>query len=256
MRKLMSIIGAVFGAALVIGLLQIPIDANAATNFKLTWDTGTNDWYASSDGGATWYSKDYLTNNFKDGDVLIIDGQSASSGIVEVTLNGKIGELAVIGGAFANVTAPGATLAYASTGGNVLVLNSDLDTLNANYGATNQVNGNVKNVNCTYKEGSPIVVGITGTVGSANVLIAPDKWTQVMAFNFAAGKFAINEDNTLATDAQYYSLSAGTPAASGSGSTPALDDVPKTGRSYNGLILIAAALVIISGGAFMYAKSR
>ena len=261
MKKLIGIIGSVLGAALIFGMLSAPMNVKAATSYKVTWDGG--DWFTSDDGGKTWYSKDFIESHFAEGDVVVIDGQSSSSGILMLNLPARVGELAVIGGAVANVTAPGAGTVYATTGGNTLIFNGDVDTLNANYGAVNQINGNVKNVNVAYKEGSVVGVGITGTVGSANVLIAPDKWNQVMASNFAAGTFSIGDDNFLKTDPANYTLVGSAPAAnsnsSSSGSSnsgAALDKVPKTGRSYNGVFIISAALLLIAGGSALYVKSR
>ncbi len=260
MKKIVSIVGMMLGALLVVGVLQKPIHSNAATTYKLTYNAG--EWYSSGDNGVTWYSggASFITEHFQDGDVIIVDGQSSSTEMITFSVPGKIGEIAVIGGAQVNVTAKGATLAYAVTGGNVLIINCDVDTLNANHGAVNQVNGNVGRINATYKDGDPIKVGVTGTVGSANVLFSTDKWTQKTVYNVAAGKFELDNDGYFVTKADYYSLDPSSAPASNSSASSnqggQLDKVPKTGRGSFAVILIAVAGLFIEGGLILYRKTR
>jgi hypothetical protein len=243
MKKIAKVLGITFCLALAFLFLQKPLKAEAATTFKATWSTSMAKWGYSSDGGYWTEGKDYVENGMKDGDVLVIDGVSASTEMLTLNINARVGELAVCGKATASVTAKGVDTAYAVNDGSTLIVTSNVKKLIANYGATAQVIGNVDEVLGVYKEGNKIGLGITGTVGKANVYFAPDSWTQKTVYNVAAGKFDINDKNFFVTDAKYYSL---TPTA-GSNGKKELDKVPKTGGRFEDSVLfflIAAGLVV------------
>ena len=254
MKKYLSSLIMLLGTAMVMFLIVLPIHASAATKYKVTWDTGTSDWYTSDDDGKTWYTKDYIEAKFAAGDVIVIDGVGASVGILQLKLPNKIGELAVIGNATANVTAPSADLAYA-VNGSTLIINCDVGKLIANYGATDQVNGSVGEIYAEYKDGSPIKIGVTGTVGKANVKLPSDKYKQVDVYNVAAGKFSFNSDDTLATAAEFYSLTpTSSPKSPAAGNQ--LDSVPKTGMLPYPLILVAISGVSAVLGTAFYKKRK
>ncbi len=257
MKKLMSYLVALSGIALALMVsLMLPIHAKAATKYTVKWN-GT-DWSAA-DEQLYWTSKDFAETHFTAGDVLIVDGAGSSSGILTLNIPVHISEIAVIGNAVCNITAPSADKVYAVTG-STLIFNGDVNTLVGNYGATDQINGNVGTFEGVYSFGKPINVGITGTVGSANVKLPSDPYTGVMIYNVAAGKFKLNDNdtNTLATASTDYSL---TPTGNTTGNTTAangnqLDSVPKTGDMRYAVIFFSLAAIATFAGLAVLGKKR
>ena len=243
MKKLSKMLGIAFCMALAFVIIQKPLKAEAATTFKATW--ASTAWFYSNDGGATWtFGKDLVENGMKDGDVLVIDGVNSSTEKIELNIKARIGELAVCGKATASVTSNGADKIYSVNDGSTLIYTGNVKKVVANYGGTTQVIGNVEEIEMVYKDGVQIGIGVTGTVGKANVHY-PDKYTNKTIYNVAAGKFTINDENVLTTAAQYYSL---TPTAGNSGNKQ-LDKVPKTGNRFemSALFFLIAAGLAVAG---------
>lgn len=257
MKKLMGYLVAFSGVALALMIsLMLPIHAKAATKYTVRWNG--SDWSAADDE-VHWTSKDFAETHFTAGDVLVVDGAGSSSGILELNIPAQISEVAVMGNAKVNITAPGADKAYATTG-STLIFNGSVNTLVGNYGATDQINGNVGNFQGVYSFGKPVVVGVTGTVGSANVMLPSDPYKQVTIYNVAAGKFKLNDNdtNTLATASTDYSL---TPTGTTAGNTTAangnqLDSVPKTGDMRYAVIFFSLAAIATFAGLAVLGKKR
>lgn len=254
MKKALKMVGISFVLLFAFCLMQKPLVAEAATTFTAFYDGGwhfmdnTNPYF--TDG------TDYIPSRFKAGDVLIIDGKGVSTGKLELEFNVRIGELAVVGGATASIKAPGADKAYAVRDGSILIFNGDVKTLVANYGGTEQVNGNVDEVVAVYSNSEPIKIGITGTVGKANARIYPNLWDDVTVYNVAAGKFAIDTNNSFSTNPSYYSL---TPTSKSNGGRQ-LDSVPKTGGPADHIsmapVYFAIALILASAAVVFMRKKK
>ena len=240
MKRVLKYVGMTFVLLLCFCMMQRPVKAQAQTKFLVTWDKTTKAWYHSMDNGKSWSALDL--NAFSDGDVLVINGDDCSEGMLRIEVNARISELAVIGKATASVKSRGVGLGYAVTGGSTLIIDSDADEVNANYGSTIQVLGDVGRVNMVYgSNNEKIGVGVSGKVKQTNVHIG-NVWNNTTIYDVAAGKLELNEDNILTTSSQYYSLTPApvvtpapetTPAAETPSQAPAreLDKVPKTGES-------------------------
>ena len=253
MKKIFSSLIVILGTAMAFLCLSKPMYAEAATKFKVTWDVGSNDWYVSDDDGKNWYSKDHVETHFAAGDIIVVDGVNASTGVLMLNIPAQIGEVAAAGNSTVNITAPGADTAYAVTG-STLIINGNVKKLIANHGAVNQVNGDVGTLQCDYKAGENIKVGVTGTVGSANVYLPSNLGSQVTVYNIAAGKLRFNTNDSLGTEPEYYSLTPTGNTGNADGTGNQLDSVPKTGMFP--LSVVMFALSIISGTAGVIAAKK
>ena len=107
MKMLKKLSTLILGVALLCALVltpEIKSRADGPVTWYLTYSGVT--WYGSSNQMNYWTSDDVVRNNIKDGDNLVINGDNASSGFYEYTVDKKLNELAVAGAANANVTAP------------------------------------------------------------------------------------------------------------------------------------------------------
>ena len=173
MKMLKKLSTLILGVALLCALVltpEIKSRADGPVTWYLTYSGGT--WYGSSNQMNYWTSDDVVRNNIKDGDNLVINGDNASSGFYEYTVDKKLNELAVAGAANANVTAPYVERTYVAGKNGVLVLNAQtVNKVEIHPAQTIQINGNVINFEAHYEynTGNYPVFAVTGTVTAANV---------------------------------------------------------------------------------------
>jgi hypothetical protein len=264
-RKLMAVL---LGIILVLGAAKsVPAYAAEAKTWYVTYDVNTSGWYESTDK-VNWSSASL--SKFAAGDSIVIDACSATSDQLKLTAYQAVNEVAFINGANAVLTAPSVKHAYAISGATG-VINADVESVDAYYTGIIQVNGNVGSFTAHYSDDSNVntVFAVTGTVDKANVKSTKDLLSNnTTLYNIAKGKLVTNDQGYVALKDGEYSLTASESAsASETGLTAnlispssekVLDDVPKTGDSYDikaalAFFTIAATCVI---GALIYEKKK
>ena len=269
-KKLMAVL---LGIILVLGVTKsIPTYAADAKTWYVTYDTDSKGWYQSTDK-KNWTSLALAT--FASGDSIVIDASNATADQLKLTVYQPVNEVAFINGANAALTAPSVKHAYA-IGGSIGVINGNVESVDAYHTGIIQVNGNVGSFTAHYSDDSNVntVFAVTGTVDKANVKSSKDLLSNTTTlYNIAAGKLVTNDQGYVTLKDGEYSLTpSGTAAAetaaasttttqtasTTTSSEKVLDDVPKTGDSYDikaalAFFTIAATCVII---AVVYDKKK
>lgn len=254
MKKALKMVGISFVLLFAFCLMQKPLKAEAATTYTAFFEGGK---WCFKDDKSDFYTNggDFIPARIQAGDVLVIDGKGIATEMLKLEFNVRVGEIAVIGGATASIKAPGVDKAYAVRDGSTLIFTGDVKTLVANYGGTEQVVGNVDEVVLNYSDSQEIKIGITGTVGKANVRLYPNNWSDVTVYNVAAGKFEVGSDNYFKTANSYYST-----VASKSNGGRQLDSVPKTGGPADHIsmapVYFAIALILASAAVVFMRKNK
>lgn len=262
MKNFKKIMTVIMCLALVFAFMQTPVKAEAAepVTWTIRYDTGSNMWYGTNSTWNYWTVPDL--SSMSAGDNVVIDANGQSLPQYAIWAPQPIGELAFVGNVNGAVYAPSVQKAYASSGC-VGVVFSNVNIAESYPNAALQVQGNVNQVKCYYDyEGSITSIGVSGTVGQANV-----KWTGDMIsnnttiYNIPAGKFVTNQYGIVDLKAGEYSLVPGvaatpaTGAGAGSGSGKQLDAVPKTGAAGLSESLIFFGLAAVFAiGAIVYKK--
>ena len=225
-------------------LLSTPITAHAAdaTTFyvkyvpslnqfrfqKGTWDATQEHWDLS-----------ILNSSIKDGDNLAIDCTDGRGVILSVDVN--LGELTIVNGNAAVITAKSVKTVYALSG-TTSAINGDVTTANVYGDATLNFNNNVKVLNLASS-------GFVQPQGDINVIGTCDELhieNSSNAYSFQKDTLRIREGK-IVTDIKYFSSTAPTTPST---SSDEYDDVPKTADSrFTPRWLVGLAAVCFAGSA-------
>lgn len=255
MKRIIKIMAVLMSVAIAFATLMLPVKAEAAgaRTFSVVYDIGNSRWAWSVDGGA-WREMGSLADEFKDGDILGICGDTALSGsALYITVNARISELGVAYAPYVNVTAKGVDYVYSTTDSTVIV-NSNVKKAECYYTSVLQINGNCDEFKAYYNEQNEQypVFAVTGTVGKADVWSTETYHTGSYIYSIPAGKFISTDIGGVWLEAGEYSM---TPPKTTNTKTPQYDKVPKTGYGIAGsaLFLILSA-VCATGGVVLKKK--
>lgn len=266
MKMLKKLTALLSGVAFLCALVLTPAmksRADGPVTYYITNNGGA--WYASSSETVYWTGgMDFVYNNIKDGDHLVINGNSSSTDLFRLTVDKKLGDLAVTGGAVAHIEAPYVERAYVAGKGSTLIVTAPLvNNVEIYPGQVIQVNGNVTNflAHYEYNTSDYPVYAVTGTVAAANVayggVIENSHHT---IYGIGNGLLKSDDHGSVYLSDTQYSLTptavpkSGTTDKSADSSKKQLDKVPQTGSEvsmetfiFGGLALLFAAAAVMVG---------
>jgi len=256
-----KIIGMVVGALCMVLVALVfvkPVEAEAAgRNVKITWDTGTNDWYMQINS-TYWLATNGTVVSLEDGDVVVVDAAGVTpSKTLNIITDKKLDTLAVTGDMTLTITLSQKIGTIYPANRATLIYNGDAGKVIANAGCITQINGNVDELEATYvsTEDAPIFA-VTGTVGTLKAKITDGTINTDIAYDFAAGTVHAYADDKGVVFAKPGTLK-GSPSASTNTTTTQnggkeLDQVPKTGNGVSTSLLFfaVAAMLTIAGVTF------
>lgn len=257
LKKFAALLATVAICALVPGTNVLTASAATPVTYQVQYVDSEGDWRFQT--GSSWDNEGthrelyYMYNDFKDGDIVVIDSNGATN-TEPLTFSKHISNLTIVNGSLAVVSAP-------SIGDVFVLLDSRIavtgDVNNAyiydNAGATFHSNVNKLVLIDTLGQ-STGDASVGGTTGHA-LRQTESGYIYYQAYNVAAGKLVIEWGN-LQTDPAYYSTTptaaqapAQTPAASTQqpATSGDYDDVPKTGESNTVLLLTGIAVLCLLG---------
>lgn len=211
---------------------------------------------------------DFVTNNIKEGDLLIIEGDGKKD--LKLEINVRLNNLTVKNAGLAVVTVKNGIDNCFVLKNSVAAINGDITNGYVYDNGRCNFNNNVTNL---YLQGEPkleATVVVKGTVSYAK--FGEEDRTIYEFYNFAADSF-LTENGIIRTDTSKYSTTAPdqsapapapTPApSSGTGSAPSdnassgeYDDVPKTGENNSVLWLLCIGIGCLTASGYLLLRKR
>lgn len=206
----------------------------------------------------------YMHEQIKDGDIVVIDGGSATQKNITLDVNASLSNLTVVYSDAALVTAKSVDNFY-GINDSISVVNAPVKNAWVYDYATAQINGNVDKLEVISEKEDVLHanVGVSGTV--AHVKAFSKNYTHFEFYNFAKGSLAITDGDIKTAEASYSKTPVAatpTPAAPAapapSVSSGEYDDVPKTGdfrlnplwlAALSAVCFAASCLLTVSGSA-------
>lgn len=256
MKKFKKIV-ALFTAAMIclLPLFSSPLTVEAEEN-PVTYyvkHTGTEwrfqyDTWKADDNGRELY---YLTENIKNGDLIVIDGNTS----IELNVGVKLKNLTVVNSTLAVVGASSIDEVYVLNNSTAAVTGDVTNAYVYSEGVAN-FNTNVANLyvlNTGDHDDPDANIAVVGTVG--HVKATDGTGTYYEYYNFKANTLRI-DDGTLVTASENFSktpsaapAAPATPAAPSTGTTAGeYDDVPKTGAPFvSPVVFFGIAALCLAG---------
>lgn len=242
-KKIAAILaaGAIFTTASAFSLPTVSAEEPARHSVKYVTSLGewryqaTTTWDDSSNGRELYY----LKQDIKDGDILLVIG----SGTLDLKLDVSLSNLT-----FADTDN---AIVHAKSVNEVFVLQNSLGIVNGDVNKAYVYDNSICNLNNNVNE--LVVTGVKSLSSSVGVLgkldcvtiINPDK-TSYCCYNFAPNTF-IMDKGTITTDWTLFTMTPPASTTTPSDSADEYDEVPKTGDSYMGFVLLAAAAIFFAG---------
>lgn len=249
-KKIAAILaaGAIFTTASAFSLPTVSAEEPARHSVKYVASLGewryqpTTTWDDSLNGVELYYLKELI----KDGDVLLVIGTGSG---LKLELDVTLGNMTYLNcDTSVIVTAKGAKELFVlrdSTG----IFNGDVDTAYVYENAICNLNNNVNQLIVNAKDTAEANIGVLGTLNCVTVNFANN--SSYSRYNFKPNTFRM-ANGTITTDPANFSTTppaAAEPAPAPAPTTPdsEYDEVPKTGDSYMGFVLLAAAAIFFAG---------
>lgn len=253
-QKLVALLAAVAICVLVPGANTLTASAAEPVTYYVQYVHEEGDWryqLGSWDDDANHRELYYMYNEFKDGDIVVVNSNGATS-TEPLTFSKHVANLTAVHNSVVVASAPSFGEVFALQDSRIAVTG---DVSNAyiydHAGITFHSNVNKLTLIDTEAQ-STGDANAAGTVGHV-VRQTDSGYIYYQAYNVAAGKLVI-EWGSLKTDPAYYSTTptavqtpAQAPATQPSASAGEYDDVPKTGESNIILWLVGIAAVCLAG---------
>lgn len=245
----------------------LTVSADGATTYYVKYRTDSNTWGyqkgSTWDGGQTSYDVKNLNSEIKDGDLLVIDGDTN----ILLTVDVKLENLTIVHSTLAVITAKSINNFYAIND-SVSAINGDVANAYVYDGCLCNFNNSVTNLYLCSEKNVNLAATVQ-VVGTVDYLKASGKdYTHFEFYNFEANSLLIEKGILKTVSSKYSSTpqatatpapATTTPAASSSStaSSGEYDEVPKTGDSIlNPLWFLGIAALCIAGQYKLNKKSR
>lgn len=233
---------------------SMTVHADGPVTYYLKYVESLGEWRHQT---GTWDDNAYhsdlysLTQNIKDGDLLVIDGNSSIKLSVDVNLN----NLTIVNSTGAVVAAKSIENFYAINN-SVSAISGDITNAEVYDACTVNFNNSIKNLKLLSYT-NDLLQQTVYVVGTVDTLTASGKsYTHYTLYNFAANTLRV-EAGELKTDAANFSSTASTTTAATTTTTATTttnsasdeyDDVPKTGDvRVNPLWFVGIATICLAG---------
>lgn len=261
MKMLKKLSTLILGVAFLCAMVLTPgmeSHAEDPTTFYVTYNGGQ--WFASSSKVDYWSSGlDFVSTNMQDGDHIVVNGSDASTDLVMLKVDKKVGDLVATGGAAASVEAPYVNRAYVAGKGATLIVTAPTVNIVEIYPKqTIQVIGNANTViaHYVYNTNEYPVFAVTGTVNAANVAYGGKiENANSTIYGIGAGLLKSDGNGMVTLKEGEFSTSptappqAGTTDKAADSSKKQLDKVPQTGLEVSQETIIFAVLALIFASA-------
>lgn len=263
MRKIKKTVSLVLAAAL---LFLLP-DASAITasaeeepaTYYIRYLENEGSWRAQKlsvwDDSRESAELNFVTNNIKAGDLLIIEGDGKTD--LKLDINVRLNNLTVKNTGLAVVTVKNGIDHCFILKDSVAAVNGDIANAYVYDNGRCNLNNNVTNL---YLQGEPkleATVVVEGTVSYAK--FAEQDRTIYEFYNFDAGTFA-TENGIVKTDASHYSTTPPSQPAPAPASAPAssdeYDEVPKTGENDSVLWLLCIGIGCLTASGYLLLRKK
>lgn len=264
MKKIKKTVSLVLAAAL---LFLLP-DASAITasaeeehaTYYIRYMENEDSWRAQKlsvwDDSRESAGLDFVTNNIKEGDLLIIEGDGKKD--LKLEINVRLNNLTVKNTGLALVSVKNGIDYCFILKDSVAAINGDITNAYVYDNGRCNLNNNVTNL---YLQGEPkleATVVVQGTVSYAK--FAEEDRTIYEFYNFAAGTF-VTENGILKTNASQYSTTppsqpAPAPASAPASSSDEYDEVPKTGENNSVVWLLYIGIGCLAADGYILLRKK
>lgn len=262
MRKIKKTLSLVLAAALLLLPDAFAITASAEeepATYCIRYLENENAWRTQKlsvwDDSRENAGLEFVTNNIKEGDLLVIEGNGQKD--LRLEINVRLNNVTVMNGGPVVVTAKNGIDHCFILKNSVAAINGDITNAYVYDNGRCNLNDNVTNL---YLQGEPKLEGtvvVGGTVSYAK--FAEEDRTLHEFYNFAAGTF-VTEKGIVKTDASQYSTTA--PSQSAPAPAPAApsadeyDEVPKTGENNSVLWLLCIGIGCLAASGYILLRKK